>query len=79
MTQNLRRVTVKVKPSGNEIKGYFHEWFTKVYDTGESFLVAIIEQDNGVIKQCRMDSYEITFEKEHDPLDNYPAPISAGK
>lgn len=79
MIKKLRRVTVKVKPSGNEIKGFFHKWFTKVYDTGESFLVAVIEQDNGVIKQCRMDSYDVTFEKEHDTLGDYPAPISAGR
>lgn len=79
MKHNLRRVTVKAKPSGNETKGFFHEWFTKVYDSGESVLVAIVEQENGLIKLVRMDGYDVTFEKEYNPLDNYPAPISAGK
>lgn len=76
----LRRVKVKAKHSGNETKGFFHDWFTKVYESGESLLVAIVEQEeNGLIRLFRMDEFDIMFEKEVDPLDNFQLLPSAGK
>lgn len=71
MKHDLRKVTVRSKPGTIEIKGFFHQWFTKVFDDGESFLEAVVEKEDGVIETYREDSYEIKFINEDDTMSRH--------
>ncbi|AKK71575.1 hypothetical protein OK18_02005 [Chryseobacterium gallinarum] len=58
---DLRGVKVTEKYSGTKFEGKFHIWFTKSYDTGETFLYAIIENNHGKVDYYDLESYDIEF------------------
>lgn len=70
----LRDVKVTERHSGTKFEGKFHIWFTRVYDTGETYLYAIIENNHGIVDYYDLESYEIEFL----PVKDFILPISGG-
>lgn len=76
----LLRVKVMEKRGTEIFEGKFHMWFTKGYETGETYLYAIIHNDKGIVGLYDLESFTIEFLPEYDDIDNYAvSPFSAGR